>query len=164
MLVMAIVDGTRPASRRVWTGLQPTKCGMSGLRPTHSTFHRASRCHAGYEVAVMVPVDEFRVGADRCVRPWVSLRLRIPKPKGKPRYGQASRPARKDDRKLAGIPATANTNADERSATRQRQGEGARLRCDVGAGIRDAEVAAGGTFHRSKCTAIFIGNEIYICS
>ena len=82
-------------------------------------------------IRMLVPVDEFRVGADRCVRPRVSLRLRIPKPKGKPRYGQASRPARKDDRKLAGIPATANTNADERSATSQRQGEGARLRRDV---------------------------------
>ena len=72
MLKMTIVDGTRPASRRMHPDLQPTIRGMSGLRPTHSTFHRASRCHAGYEVVVMVFVNEFRVGADRCVRPRVS--------------------------------------------------------------------------------------------
>jgi len=112
MLVMAIVDGTRPASRRVWTDLQPTKCGMSGLRPTHSTFHRASRCHAGYEVVVMVFIDEFRVGA-----------------------GQASQPARARLRCLSRITATADTNADERSATGQREGDGAGLRRDVRAWI-----------------------------
>ena len=82
MLKMAIVDGARPGSRRLRPGLQPTKTDVSGLRPTHSTFHRASRCHAGYEVVVMVLVNDFRVGADRRVRPRVSNCLRIPKPKG----------------------------------------------------------------------------------
>ena len=66
-----------------------------------------------------------------------------PETKRHPLHGQASRPARKDDRKLAGIPATANTNADERSATSQRQGEGAGFWCNVGAGVGDAEVAVG---------------------
>ena len=48
-----------------------------------------------------------------------------------PLHGQTSRPARTEDCYLASVAATADTNADERSATGQRQGEGARLRRDV---------------------------------
>ena len=52
-----------------------------------------------------------------------------------PLHGQASRPARTEDCYLASIPATADTNAKERSATGQRQSEGARLRRDVRAWV-----------------------------
>ena len=48
-----------------------------------------------------------------------------------PLHGQASRPARTEDRYLASVAATADTNAEERCATGQRQGEGAGLRRDV---------------------------------
>ena len=46
---------------------------------------------------------------------------------------------------LSSIAPTSDTNADERSATGQRQGEGARFWCNVGAGVGggDAEVAVG---------------------
>ena len=50
-------------------------------------------------------------------------------------HGQASRPARTENRYLASVAATADTNADERSATGQRQGEGAGLGCNVGSGV-----------------------------
>ena len=159
MLVMAIVDGTRPASRRVWTGLQPTKCGMSGLRPTHSTFHRASRCHAGYEVAVMVPVDAVRVGADRCALPRVSTLNRHPNKSNTPsaRTGIPACPYKLIY--LASIPATADTNTDERSATGQRQGEGARFRRDVGTGI--CRVGAVRTGERIDRDPFSIGDDCY---
>ena len=49
----------------------------------------------------------------------------------KPLHGQASRPARTENRYLASVAATADTNAEERSATSQRQGEGAGLRGHV---------------------------------
>ena len=48
-----------------------------------------------------------------------------------PLHGQASRPARTENRYLASVAATADTNAEERSATSQRQGEGAGLRGHV---------------------------------
>ena len=48
-----------------------------------------------------------------------------------PLHGQASRPARTEDCYLASIPATADTDAEERCATGQRKGEGAGLRRDV---------------------------------
>ena len=58
-------------------------------------------------------------------------------------HGQASRPARTENRSLASVAATADTNADERSATGQRQGEGAGLGRDIGAGIGNLDVASG---------------------
>ena len=86
-------------------------------------------------IRMLVPVDEFRVGADRCVRPRVSTSNRHPNKSNTPsaRTGIPACPYKLIY--LASIPATADTNADERSATSQRQGEGAGLRRDVGAGI-----------------------------
>ena len=57
-------------------------------------------------------------------------------------HGQASRPARTHLVQLSRVTATADTNTDERSATSQRQGEGAWLWRDVGSGVGrgDAEV------------------------
>ena len=60
-----------------------------------------------------------------------------------PLHEQASRPVRTENRSLASVAATADTNADERSATGQRQGEGAGLRCDVGSGVGNLDVASG---------------------
>ena len=38
------VDGARPGSRRMSTGLQNLSAEMTGSRHIHSTFHPASRC------------------------------------------------------------------------------------------------------------------------
>ena len=58
-----------------------------------------------------------------------------------------SRPARAENRYLASVAATADTNAEERSATGQRQGEGARLGGDVGTGVGNLDVASGPSRH-----------------
>ena len=42
-LILTIVDGARPDSRRMPTGSQPPAAGVSGSRHTRSTFHPASR-------------------------------------------------------------------------------------------------------------------------
>ena len=57
--------------------------------------------------------------------------------------GQVPLPARTDLGELRRVTTTADTNTDERSATGQRQGEGAGLGRDVGAGVGDLEVAVG---------------------
>ncbi len=44
LLILTIVDGARPASRRMSTGLQNLSAEMTGSRHTRSTFHPASRC------------------------------------------------------------------------------------------------------------------------
>jgi hypothetical protein len=46
VLIVTIVDGARPGSRRIWTGLQNLSAELTGSRHTHSTFHPASRCRA----------------------------------------------------------------------------------------------------------------------
>jgi len=43
LLILTIVDGARPDSRRMPTGLQLPAAGMSGSRHPRSTFHPASR-------------------------------------------------------------------------------------------------------------------------
>ena len=43
LLLLTIVDGARPASRRMCAGLQPPAREMTGSRHTRSTFHPASR-------------------------------------------------------------------------------------------------------------------------
>ena len=52
---------------------------------------------------------------------------------------------------LRSVPPTTDTNADERSATGQRQGEGARLRGDAAAESGDTEVAGGKCRTRRIC-------------
>lgn len=85
-------------------------------------------------IPMLVSIDEFRVGADRCVRPRVSHRICSSKPLKIPALtGVPTCPYKSIY--LASIAATADTNADERSATGQCEGERARLRRDVGAGI-----------------------------
>ena len=44
LLERTIVDGARPDSRRMSTGLQNLVDEMTGSRHIHSTFHPASRC------------------------------------------------------------------------------------------------------------------------
>ena len=44
LLERTIVDGARPGSRRMSTGLQNLVDEMTGSRHTRSTFHPASRC------------------------------------------------------------------------------------------------------------------------
>ena len=44
LLILTIVDGARPGSRRMSTGLQNLSAEMTGSRHTRSTFHPASRC------------------------------------------------------------------------------------------------------------------------
>jgi len=63
-----------------------------------------------------------------------------------PLHGQASQPARTEVFCLASVTPTSDTNADERSSTGQREGEGAGFGRDVCAGVGDADVA-GGTIH-----------------
>jgi len=54
-----------------------------------------------------------------------------PETKTKSAHGQASRPARTGLGELSRVTTTADTNTDERTATGQRQGEGAGFRRDV---------------------------------
>ena len=81
---------------------------------------------------MMAPIETNppRRGGPLCPPARIALNTH-PETANKHLHGQASRPARTEDRYLASVAAAADTNAEERSATGQRQGEGARLRRDV---------------------------------
>ena len=75
---MAIMDGARPDSRRMHGGLQSLISGQSGQRHSRSTSHHAARCAVRfYDATFDSQLNILRVGADRRVRPLVSMRGRL---------------------------------------------------------------------------------------